>query len=83
MFTREKILIVEDEILVAQQIEDELQGFGYEVVSQVSYGEDVSKEVKKYNPDLVLMDNVKRHSAGKLSVTVWTLVQEISQETVL
>ncbi|MBT5551782.1 MAG: response regulator [Nitrospina sp.] len=54
--TKGKILIVEDETLVAQQIEEELQGVGYEVVSQVSYGEKVLDEVKKCHPDLVLMD---------------------------
>ena len=54
--TKSKILIVEDEALVAQQIEEELQGVGYEVVSQVSYGEKVLDEVKKCHPDLVLMD---------------------------
>jgi CheY-like chemotaxis protein len=65
LLTKEKILIVEDEVLVAQQIEEELQGFGYEVVSQVSYGEDVSREVDKYHPDLVLMDiNLKGDMNG-------------------
>jgi CheY-like chemotaxis protein len=56
MKAKGKILIVEDEVLVAQQIEEELQGFGYEVVSQVPYGEKVSEEVNRYHPDLVLMD---------------------------
>jgi signal transduction histidine kinase len=53
---KEKILIVEDEVLVAQHIEEQLEDFGYEVVSSVSYGELVSKEVTYQHPDLVLMD---------------------------
>jgi two-component system, response regulator PdtaR len=51
-----KILIVEDEALIAQGIEEELVNFGYEVASKVSYGEKVRDEVKKHHPDLVLMD---------------------------
>ncbi len=51
-----KILIVEDEALIAQGIEEELINFGYEITSKVSYGEKVQAEVEKYRPDLVLMD---------------------------
>jgi signal transduction histidine kinase len=51
-----KILIVEDEALVAQHIEEQLEDFGYEVLSSVSYGELASEEVKLHQPDLVLMD---------------------------
>lgn len=51
-----KILIVEDEALIAQGIEEELMNFGYEITSKVSYGEKVRAEVEKDRPDLVLMD---------------------------
>jgi signal transduction histidine kinase len=51
-----KILIVEDEALIAQGIEEELLNFGYEITSKVSYGERVQAEVDKFRPDLVLMD---------------------------
>lgn len=51
-----KILIVEDEALVAQHIEEQLEDFGYEVATSVSYGELAPEEVKCHQPDLVLMD---------------------------
>ena len=56
MTTKGKILVVEDEALVAQHIEEQLEDCGYKVTSQVSYGELVSDEVKYHDPDLVLMD---------------------------
>ena len=51
-----KILIVEDERLVAQDIEGCLGRHGYQVTAIVSNGKEALKEVKKNPPDLVLMD---------------------------
>src|SRR4030067_734944 len=51
-----KILIVEDERLVAQDIEGCLGRHGYQVTAIVSNGKEGLKEVKKNPPDLVLMD---------------------------
>ncbi len=63
--SNKKILIVEDEALIALQIEEQLKRFGYEIVSQVSYGEDVLEEVKKNCPNLILMDiNLKGKMSG-------------------
>ncbi|MBT5551783.1 MAG: hypothetical protein HOJ79_15045, partial [Nitrospina sp.] len=49
MTTKGKILVVEDEALVAQHIEEQLEDCGYKVTSQVSYGELVSDEVKYHD----------------------------------
>jgi signal transduction histidine kinase len=60
-----KIIIVEDETVIAFEIETHLENIGYEVSSHVTHGENVQEEVKKYLPDLVLMDiNLKGNMNG-------------------
>ena len=51
-----KILIVEDEAIIAMEIESQLQGLGYEVISIVDTGEKAIKKAGEDNPDLILMD---------------------------
>jgi len=51
-----KLLIVEDEEIVAFDIESTLKGLGYEVQGIIAFGEEVSASVSKIQPDLVLMD---------------------------
>jgi PAS domain S-box-containing protein len=51
-----KILIVEDEAIIARDIEKNLTGLGYKVVSIVDAGEDAIREAEEKRPDLVLMD---------------------------
>jgi PAS domain S-box-containing protein len=53
---RKRILIVEDEIITAKDIEECLQDNGYAVHAIASSGEEAIKKVKEGNPDLVLMD---------------------------
>lgn len=51
-----RILIVEDEILLAKDLARRLQGFGYEVVGTCSTGEDAVRAATEYRPHLVVMD---------------------------
>ena len=51
-----RILIVEDETIVAMTIEDALQTMGYVVVDTVSTSEDAIKMAGDTHPDLILMD---------------------------
>jgi PAS domain S-box-containing protein len=51
-----KVLIVEDEALVALEIEKNLEKNGFTVVSNIAYGEKVLDEINLHNPDIVLMD---------------------------
>ena len=51
-----RILIVEDERLVANALSRNLEGLGYQVVSAVASGEDALKKAEETRPDLVLMD---------------------------
>jgi len=53
-----KILIVEDEILVAREIEDILQELGYQVVAIAPDGATTLQLLSETHPDLVLMDIV-------------------------
>jgi PAS domain S-box-containing protein len=51
-----KILIVEDEAIIAMETESQLQSLGYEVTSIVNNGEDAIKKTESDKPDLILMD---------------------------
>jgi len=51
-----RIIVVEDEALVAEDIKETLVYLGYEVPAVVSSGEDALKELERINADLVLMD---------------------------
>ena len=51
-----KILVVEDEAIIAMGIETTLKNQGYEVLYTVSSGEEAIRKVSKICPDLVLMD---------------------------
>jgi PAS domain S-box-containing protein/putative nucleotidyltransferase with HDIG domain len=51
-----KILVVEDESIVARDIRNMLLGLGYEVTAVISDAEEAIKSAKKDRPHLVLMD---------------------------
>ena len=51
-----KILIVEDEAIIAMEIESQLQSLGYEVTSIVDTGEKAIEKAEVDKPDLILMD---------------------------
>jgi CheY-like chemotaxis protein len=53
-----RILIVEDERIVARDIQNSLQGMGYTVVGMAASGGQAVKKAEKLRPDLVLMDIV-------------------------
>jgi len=50
------ILVVEDEFLVAADIEESLLSLGYNVQNTIATGKDAIAEVEKKLPDLILMD---------------------------
>src|SRR4029450_11132106 len=51
-----RILVVEDQRLIAADIENTLKKLGYVVVGSVSSGEDAIRESDRLRPELVLMD---------------------------
>jgi len=55
---KSRIMIVEDEWTVAEEIKMVLQGMDYDVTSMSSSGEEAVQNAEKDKPDLVLMDIV-------------------------
>ena len=53
---RHKVLIVEDEILVAETIRQNLLRHGYAVAAVAVTGEEAIRLAEIYNPDVVIMD---------------------------
>jgi two-component system, LytTR family, response regulator LytT len=51
-----KILVVEDESIVAKDIQNSLKKLGYQVPTTVSSAEKAIEEIEENRPDLVLMD---------------------------
>ena len=51
-----RILIVEDEFIIAEDLKLTLQNFGHEVVSIVSSGEKAIDYADKFTPDIIFMD---------------------------
>ena len=58
-----KVLIVEDELLIAEDIALKLEKAGFEVIDKVNSGEDCLRVIEDQLPDLTLMDI---HLAGQL-----------------
>ncbi|MFH0787090.1 MAG: PAS domain S-box protein [Pseudomonadota bacterium] len=54
--TKPKILIVEDEAIIALDLKSNLEQMGYTVMAQVNSGEKALEMVEQEPPDLVLMD---------------------------
>ncbi len=53
---KSKILIVEDEVIIAMEIADRLGSMGYEVLRIVANGNDAINVALQEKPDLILMD---------------------------
>ncbi len=65
---KSKILIVEDENLVARDLHNMVRTIGYEITDVVQKGEEVLASVNSKRPDLVLMDIVLRGKLDGISV---------------
>ncbi|MBA4239299.1 MAG: hypothetical protein C0448_01135 [Sphingobacteriaceae bacterium] len=51
-----KILLVEDEVIIAMDLRASLENQGYIVIDHVTRGEDVIQVIEKKRPDIILMD---------------------------
>lgn len=51
-----KIILVEDEFLIAMTLEKELTRAGFQVIDSVGKGEEAVESVKQHLPDIILMD---------------------------
>jgi PAS domain S-box-containing protein len=64
-----QILIVEDEPIIARDLEETLTRSGYKVTAIASSGEEAVKKVVEQQPDLILMDIVLRGSMDGIEAT--------------
>lgn len=63
--TQKRILIVDDEIIIAREIEARLSGLGYEITGIATTRIDAVSQALQTRPDLVLMDiNLRGESDG-------------------
>jgi two-component system, cell cycle sensor histidine kinase and response regulator CckA len=51
-----RIVVVEDEAIVAMDLEMQLQAIGYQVIAQFSRGEEAAAKIPALAPDVILMD---------------------------
>ena len=56
MITSACILVVEDEIIIARNLQNKLKDFGYDVPAVASSGQEAIDKAGEIRPDLVLMD---------------------------
>jgi len=52
----EKVLIVEDESIIAMELENHVRRMGYDVIGPVATGDAALEKVGDFRPDIVLMD---------------------------
>ncbi len=52
----QRIMIVEDDAIIAEKIKLSLEDMGYEIASMVNNGEKAIDQAFRYHPDLILMD---------------------------
>lgn len=73
-----KILIVEDEMIIAANISLQLSALGYEVTGIIPRGEEALEHVKQNKPDIILMDiQLKGELDGIETVRLMQQVQDI------
>ncbi|OHD69072.1 MAG: hypothetical protein A2W19_17650 [Spirochaetes bacterium RBG_16_49_21] len=53
---KNRIMLVEDELITAMDIQRMLERKGYEVTATISSGEEAVEKAKEMNPDLIIMD---------------------------
>ena len=53
---KRRLVLVEDERIIAEDVKSTLLNYGYEVLQIFSRGEDAVEQVPKLKPDLILMD---------------------------
>ncbi len=64
-----KIMIVEDDRIVAEGIKHSLQELGYAVVAIISFGEKAIETIQEKHPELVLMDIVLKGEMDGIDTT--------------
>ena len=63
------ILVVEDERIIAEDIQFSLEGLGFQVIGVVASGEEALESAGKNRPDLVIMDIVLQGAMDGMETT--------------
>lgn len=63
-----KILIVEDEVLIAEDLKDNLISFGYQDVRMTHTRQDALKAIEDWSPNLVLLDIRMQHELDGIHI---------------
>ena len=66
--SKTRILVVEDERIIAEDIKMSLEESGYEVVSLESSADGAINAIRQHNPDLILMDIVLKSEMDGIEV---------------
>lgn len=78
---KKRLVIVEDERIIAEDIRSTLQKFGYEVIQIFARGEDAVEQVPLIQPDLILMDVMLE---GELDgIQTATIIKEIYEVPII
>ncbi len=64
-----RVLVVEDESIVAMGIKHKLQNLGHSVVDMVATGEDAIKSARENHPEIILMDIVLKGEIDGIEAT--------------
>lgn len=74
---KKRIMIVEDEGIIALDIKKRLESLGYLVSTVVDSGERAIEEVIKLKPDLILMDIVLKGKISGMdaSISIWKFLE--------
>ena len=78
-----RILIVEDEAIVAESLKDQLVNLGYQVCGTAANGEDAMRIMEHSEPDLVMMDimlAIKRQSSNLRVARWWNQSSELTRK---
>jgi CheY-like chemotaxis protein len=74
-----RVLIVEDERLIAEDLKEVMNGAGYQVVGIFSSGEEAVQNIIDTNPELILMDIRLKGSLDGIhtAITIHKTIKEI------
>ena len=64
---RAQILVVEDEAVVAMDIQCKLEDLGYSVIALVRSGKEAVQTAREMGPDLILMDIILKDDMDGIS----------------
>lgn len=78
--SKAKLMLVDDEVIITNQLEESLTSMGYEIVATASSGEEAIEKARKDRPDLILMDVMMPSRVERTSLDGITAAETIRKE---